>query len=106
MEQKRREFLGSLWAASAAQTLAGQTRSGDMIYRTLGRTGERVSAIGLGGAHIGRPSQEQEGIRIVRTAIDHGITFMDNCWDYAGGKCEDRGRGPRAKCCLLAGRSL
>jgi predicted aldo/keto reductase-like oxidoreductase len=88
MEQKRREFLGSLLGAAAAEVLAGQTRSGDMIYRTLGRTGERVSAIGLGGAHIGRPSQEQEGIRIVRSAIDHGITFMDNCWDYAGGKCE------------------
>jgi predicted aldo/keto reductase-like oxidoreductase len=88
MEQKRREFLGSLLGAAAAQVLAGQTRSGDMIYRILGRTGERVSAIGLGGAHIGRPSQEQEGIRIVRTAIDHGITFMDNCWDYASGKCE------------------
>lgn len=88
MEQKRRDFLGALLSAAAAQVLSGQTRSGDMIYRTLGKTGERVSAIGLGGAHIGKPAEESEGIRIVRTAIDRGITFMDNCWDYAGGKCE------------------
>jgi aryl-alcohol dehydrogenase-like predicted oxidoreductase len=59
-----------------------------MIYRTLGKTGERVSAIGLGGSHIGRPKEEQEGIRIIRSAIDRGMTFMDNCWDYADGKCE------------------
>ena len=59
-----------------------------MIYRPLGKTGERVSAIGLGGAHIGRPREEAEGIRLIRTAIDRGITFMDNCWDYANGKCE------------------
>ena len=55
------------------------TRSGDMLYRTLGRTGEKVSAIGLGGYHIGVPKQEQEGIRLVRTAVDRGITFLDNC---------------------------
>jgi predicted aldo/keto reductase-like oxidoreductase len=88
MEQQRREFLGTLLGAAAAQVLAGQTRSGDMIYRTLGKTGERVSAIGLGGSHIGRPQEEQEAIRIIRSAIDRGITFMDNCWDYANGKCE------------------
>src|ERR1044072_8148525 len=88
MEQHRREFLAGLMGAAAAPVLAGQTRSGDMIYRTLGKTGEVVSAIGLGGSHIGRPSTEQEAIRIIRSAIDRGITFMDNCWDYANGKCE------------------
>jgi aryl-alcohol dehydrogenase-like predicted oxidoreductase len=88
MEHQRREFLTTLLGAAAAQVLAGQTRSGDMIYRTLGKTGEKVSAIGLGGSHIGRPSDEQEGIRIVRTAVDRGITFLDNCWDYSNGKCE------------------
>ena len=55
-----------------------------MLYRTLGRTGEQVSVIGLGGHHIGR-QDEQEGIRIIRRAIDAGITFMDNCWDYHDG---------------------
>jgi aryl-alcohol dehydrogenase-like predicted oxidoreductase len=88
MQQQRREFFGTLLGAAAAQVLAGQTRSGDMIYRTLGKTGERVSAIGLGGSHIGRPKEEQEAIRIMRSAIDRGMTFMDNCWDYANGKCE------------------
>ena len=61
-----------------------------MIYRPLGRTGEKVSVLGLGGAHIGRQPEEQESIRIIRTAIDHGITFMDNCWDYNGGDSERR----------------
>jgi predicted aldo/keto reductase-like oxidoreductase len=60
-----------------------------MIYRTLGRTGEKISAIGVGGFHIGVPS-ESEGIRIVRTAIDEGVTFMDNCWDYHKGESEGR----------------
>jgi aryl-alcohol dehydrogenase-like predicted oxidoreductase len=88
MQQQRREFLEVLLGVAAAGVLHSQTRSGDMIYRTLGKTGERVSAIGLGGAHIGRPREEQDGIRIVRTAIDRGITFLDNSWDYSGGKCE------------------
>src|SRR5437763_9467022 len=89
MEQQRREFLTTLLGAAAAQVLGGQTRADDMIYRTLGKTGERVSAIGLGGSHIGRARDEQEGIRIIRTGVDRGITFLDNCWDYAGGKCEE-----------------
>jgi len=89
MQQQRREFLEVLLSAATASVLKSQTRSGDMIYRTLGKTGERVSVIGLGGSHIGRPRDVQEGIRIIRTAIDRGITFMDNCWDYSGGKCEE-----------------
>ncbi len=62
----------------------------DMPYRTLGRTGEKVSAIGLGGYHIGLPRDEVEAIRIVRRAIDNGINFMDNCWDYHDGNSEVR----------------
>lgn len=88
MEQQRREFFGTLMGAAMAQVLAGQTRSGDMIYRTLGKTGEKVSAVGLGGYHIGVPKQEQEGIRLIRSAIDRGMNFMDNCWDYHDGKSE------------------
>jgi predicted aldo/keto reductase-like oxidoreductase len=49
-----------------------------------------VSAIGIGGAHAARPSAPEDTTRIIRTAIDHGITFMDNCWDYAGGEAEAR----------------
>ncbi|HZT29072.1 MAG TPA: aldo/keto reductase [Bryobacteraceae bacterium] len=89
---KRRDVLGALATAPLAAALpAGldaDTRSGDMIYRTLGRTGEKVSAIGLGGYHIAVPTDEQEGIRLVRTAVDRGINFLDNCWDYHDGKSE------------------
>jgi aryl-alcohol dehydrogenase-like predicted oxidoreductase len=63
----------------------------DMIYRTLGGTGERVSAIGVGGWHLGLPDVSEElAIRIVRSAIDRGINFLDNCWDYNDGKSEVR----------------
>jgi predicted aldo/keto reductase-like oxidoreductase len=61
-----------------------------MPYRILGRTGEKVSLIGLGGAHLGMTRDEKESIRIVRTAIDNGVNFMDNSWDYFGGECESR----------------
>lgn len=62
-----------------------------MMYRTLGRTGERVSLIGLGGWHMGQPKvSEQEGIQLTRQAIDRGINFMDNCWDYNEGESETR----------------
>ncbi|BAY48962.1 twin-arginine translocation pathway signal [Scytonema sp. HK-05] len=73
-----------------AQNRPAQTKSGEMIYRTLGRTGEKVSVIGLGGHHIGRPKDEQEGIRLIRAAIDRGINFMDNSWDYHNGGSEIR----------------
>lgn len=66
------------------------TRKGDMPYRRLGRTNETVSLLGLGGHHIGIPDSEQESIRIIRTAIDRGLTFMDNCWDYHEGLSELR----------------
>ena len=60
-------------------------------YRTLGRTGERVSAIGLGGWHLGLERvDEQLSVRIIRTAIDRGINFLDNCWDYHDGASETR----------------
>ncbi len=57
--------------------------------RELGRTGERVSIVGLGGYHLGIPS-EQESIHLVRLALDHGMNFLDNCWDYNGGESERR----------------
>jgi aryl-alcohol dehydrogenase-like predicted oxidoreductase len=59
-------------------------------YRRLGRTGEMVSLVGVGGYHLGRQADEQETIRIVRTALDNGINFLDNCWDYNGGASELR----------------
>lgn len=62
----------------------------DMLYRPLGRTGEIVSAIGLGGFHLAEQIDERLAVRIVREAMDHGVTFMDNCWDYNDGASELR----------------
>jgi len=62
-----------------------------MIYRTLGSTGETVSAIGVGGWHLALKSVDEElSLRIVRTAIDRGVDFMDNSWDYNEGESERR----------------
>jgi aryl-alcohol dehydrogenase-like predicted oxidoreductase len=62
-----------------------------MIYRTLGHTGEQVSAIGVGGWHLGLSNVDEDlAIRIVRSAIDRGINFLDNCWDYNEGRSEIR----------------
>jgi diketogulonate reductase-like aldo/keto reductase len=67
-----------------------EKRRGDMILRRLGRTDEWVSVIGLGGYHIGKQADENESIQLIRSAIDKGISFMDNCWDYNGGESEVR----------------
>lgn len=73
-----------------------ETKRGDMRYRQLGRTGEEVSIIGLGGHHIGRQKDERDSIQIIRAAIDAGVNFMDNCWDYHDGGSEVRmGKGLR-----------
>jgi predicted aldo/keto reductase-like oxidoreductase len=89
----RRDFIASTLATGLVVGVTGKGWSADskseMIYRSLGRTGEKISAIGLGGYHIGVPSDE-EGIRLIRKAIDRGITFMDNCWDYHDGNSEVR----------------
>src|SRR5690349_10547022 len=90
----RREFVKMAVATGVVvgagpRLWAAETRDG-MTYRTLGRTGEKISSIGLGGFHIGNPKDEQESIRLIRSAIDRGITFMDNCWDYHDGDSEVR----------------
>jgi len=61
-----------------------------VIYRRLGRTGETVSAIGLGGFHLGQAKEPQDAVHIVRSAIDRGVTFLDNSWDYNEGESERR----------------
>lgn len=111
----RRDFLRTVSAVGTAPLLAATLgtapataaqQSGDdkllrvdmahvtvrdgMPYRQLGKTGVEVSCIGVGGFHIGVPKDESEGIRIIRHAIDNGINFMDNCWDYHDGGSELR----------------
>jgi predicted aldo/keto reductase-like oxidoreductase len=86
---ERRKFIAGMAALSAAGVLRAAD-SGGMIYRDLGTTGEKVSAIGLGGHHIGRPKDENEGIKIIRSALDRGMNFLDNCWDYHDGVSEIR----------------
>ena len=90
---KRREFLKSALAALAGagfggQALALQQDSATGIpTRPLGRSGERIPIVGLGGYHIGVP-EEGEAIRIMHEAIDQGMTFFDNSWDYHDGGSE------------------
>ena len=68
----------------------GEERRGDMVYRPLGSTGEMASFVGMGGFHLGKTSSEAEAIRLIHEAIDRGITFMDNSWDYNLGESELR----------------
>ena len=91
----RRLFLelslaGAVAAGATRLGVAQETQANGIPYRTLGRTGEKVSLVGIGGAHLGKPRSDQEAVRIVRTAIDSGINFMDNSWDYNDGVSEER----------------
>jgi len=93
----RRGFIGGL----AMLTLAGEPGGGrraalggstdEMPYRTLGKTGEKVSCIGLGGYHLGQSQlSEDDAITLFHAAIDRGINFSDNSWDYNQGESERR----------------
>src|SRR6516162_1152739 len=86
----RRDVLNAMAGMAIATATKGQTESNGMIYREFGQSGEKVSAIGLGGHHIGRPKDPNDGVQIIRGAIDRGINFMDNCWDYHDGESERR----------------
>ena len=91
----RREFfqsvLGSALAASLAEGVLAQTSPGPggIPTRVLGRTGQRVSIICLGGWHIAAAKDKNESIRIMHAAIDQGINFFDNAWDYHNGRSEE-----------------
>ena len=90
----RREFVkmavvAGTTLAAAPELWSAETKN-ELPLRPLGRTGEKVSAIGLGGYHIGLQRDEELSLRIIRSAIDRGITFMDNCWDYNDGVSEVR----------------
>ncbi len=91
----RRQLLEVATGASLLGSLPSDAHAGDVKgevpRRRLGHTGEMVSMVGLGGFHLVRPElPEAESIRIVRAAIDNGLNFLDNCWDYNGGQSEVR----------------
>jgi predicted aldo/keto reductase-like oxidoreductase len=111
---ERRRFLKSALAAAAAPALVAQPAAtpavagdnkaaqqiprvtdpgelrGEMLHRKFGNTGETVSAIGMGGSHLAKPTLTQaDAAKLIHRAIDRGITFMDNCWDYNEGRSEE-----------------
>jgi aryl-alcohol dehydrogenase-like predicted oxidoreductase len=89
----RRRFLQTAAATTLVASLQNRSageQTNAVPTRKLGRTGEKVSIVGLGGYHIGKQQDEQESIRIIRTALDNGINFLDNCWDYNDGQSEVR----------------
>jgi uncharacterized protein len=93
LEMNRRAFLKLSMVSAATAAMGGIAWAMDekpgIPRRKLGRTGESVSMVGLGGFHLGLPS-EDTSVRIVRTAIDNGMNFLDNCWDYNDGTSEIR----------------
>jgi predicted aldo/keto reductase-like oxidoreductase len=92
---ERREFIQGIAAAGVLSNMTGDAKAAaptkhGIPYRRLGRTGEQVSVIGLGGFHIGMNMSESDAIQLVRAAVDRGINFMDNSWDYNNGDSEIR----------------
>jgi uncharacterized protein len=89
---KRREFIKGIAMTGIASSFDSKlsASTGSIPRRTLGHTGEKVSMVGLGGYHLGNQKDESESIRIIRTALDEGINFLDNCWDYNDGQSEIR----------------
>jgi len=114
-DQNRREFLQTTLAASAALGLSATSAAAEtdaasskgLPTRPLGKTGVRVSIICLGGWHIGSVKDKDEAIKIMHRALDEGLTFFDNAWDYHdGGSEEIMGKalamdGKRKKCFLM-----
>lgn len=92
-ENSRREFLKSSLAGAAALGLGAEAVAEDdagkgLPTRPLGKTGVKVSILCLGGWHIGSVKDEKEAIKIMHMAIDEGMTFFDNAWDYHDGGSE------------------
>lgn len=89
---------GHLAESLAADVAPSGTATGEIPLRPLGKTGVKVSAMCFGGAHWGRNQDEAEAIRILHEAIDAGMTFLDNAWEYHGGRSEElMGKGLQGK---------
>lgn len=88
-------LLGSIVALGGTRGLADapepvrSSTTGEIPKRLLGKTGVQVSALCFGGAHWGRIEDDAEAIRILHEAIDAGVTFLDNAWEYNGGRSEE-----------------
>src|SRR5512141_1853217 len=91
---ERRQFLPLAALAAVADRLGlggGARAAGAPVpRRRLGRTGVEVSIIGLGGFHVGAQADPAESVRLIHAAVDAGITFLDNSWDYNDGESERR----------------
>ena len=88
----RREFMklsGSAAVVVGVPTLGKSTSTAGMPMRTLGKTGEKISMLTIGGYHIGIPEvSEEQSIEIIRTAVDEGVNLLDNAWRYHKGRSE------------------
>lgn len=100
MNITRREFIQQTTAGIAVTSLAIPTyaQDGKVPTRPLGATGEQVSLLGIGGYHMATLEDEAAATRFLHEAIDLGVTFMDNAWEYHDGKAEDwMGKGLKGK---------
>ncbi|MDR3623284.1 MAG: aldo/keto reductase [Paludisphaera borealis] len=92
----RRDVLQAGATGIVAASLAGgahaaqDVNSGGVPLRPLGKTGEKVSLLALGGYHASVPEEEKDALRLIQRAVDEGVTFLDNAWDYMDGKAEER----------------
>jgi len=84
------ESLPLLTLAACHRGTNGSSPAGTVARRKLGSTGVDVSLVGIGGYHLGIPADAAVATRIVHRALDHGVNFFDNCWDYHGGESERR----------------
>ena len=85
----RRQFMAGALLADAVIAQTTPASATGMPMRELGKTGQKVSVLCLGGWHIGAIKDDSESIRLMHAAIDEGITFFDNCWDYHDGRAEE-----------------
>jgi aryl-alcohol dehydrogenase-like predicted oxidoreductase len=101
LEFNRRKFLKGAAVLGAVPLIPGgsmaqqeqntqQVPSGVVPKKRLGRTGVEISALGLGGYHLGSAETDRAANEIVAKALDHGITFFDNAWEYHDGLSEER----------------
>src|SRR5437868_3941266 len=113
LRENRRQFIQTLGMAGLGAVVSeaavptnsvphsaqgASTGPGEVPRRQLGRSNVEVSALGLGGHHLGDFEQPDEALRLIREALDAGITFFDNCWEYYNGETENiLGRGLKGR---------